>query len=349
MLRCRRLPRPFAPAALLALSFAAGACAPSRADRERDATRAVKDQIAADLTALAQAAHDLQAAAPAPDADGWNATQDAAAVAQMRAAWHRARAAYEHVEGAIAVLFPTIDVSIDARYDAFIATAPDDNLFDGQGVTGMHAVERILWADQIPARVVQFESALPGYRAAAFPANAREAQDFRDALLARLVADADQMEREFRPLALDPASAFRGVIGSLQEQREKVDLAATAEEESRYAQDTLADMRANLEGSRRTFTAFRPWLEGEGRVTLAADIDARLGAIQARYDALPGDALPEVPAGWNPDAPTAEQLATPYGTLREALATETDRTRQDSLVGMMNQAASAMGIPELSR
>src|SRR4051812_4435484 len=151
----------------------------------------------------------------------------------MRNAWRHSRAAYEHIEGAIAVLFPEIDVSLDARYDAFIAVAPDDNLFDAQGVTGVHAIERILWSDQIPARVLAFESALPGYRAAAFPATAAEATAFRDQLVARMLTDAMTMETQFAPLALDQAAAFRGVIGSLREQVEKAEFAATGEEESR--------------------------------------------------------------------------------------------------------------------
>lgn len=336
----------FAHAFVLAL--VASGCGPAtRADRERDATRAVKTQIARELDALNRAARDLQAAAPVPDADGWNATTDAAAVIRMREAWRRARAAYERIEGAIAVLFPEIDRSTDERYDGFIAEEADTNLFDGQGVTGVHAIERILWADAHPESVVRFESSLERYVPASFPANEQQARDFRDGLLQRLIDDTARMQREFAPLALDAAAAFRGVIGSMAEQREKVDLAATGEDESRYAQYTLADMRANLAGARDTFAIFRPWLVAEGREDLARAIDDRLTALQARYDALPGDAVPPVPATWNPDNPSAADLATDYGRLRTALVEESDPMRADSLVSLMNQAAGAMGIPEL--
>jgi iron uptake system component EfeO len=331
-----------------ALALLAGACAPSAADLDAQAIRDVKTGIAADLAALSQAARDLQAAAPAPDADGWNATQDAAAVARMRDAWKRARVVYERIEGAIAVFFPEIDTSIDARYDAFLAeTGADDNLFDGRGVTGMHAIERILWSDSMPEAVVRFESRLMHYSPARFPATEAQARDFRNGLLQRLVDDAARMEREFTPLALDRAAAFRGVIGSLEEQREKVNLAATAEEESRYASHTLADMRANLAGGRRTFDAFRLRLELAGRADLARDIAARFAAIQSRYDGLQGDAISAVPATWNPDGPSAADLATDYGQLYTFLSQESDPMRAGSLVNLMNQAAGVLGIPEL--
>ena len=52
-----------------------------------------------------------------------------------------------------------------------IASVPDLDLFDGQGVTGVHAIERILWADQTRAEVIDFEKPIKGYKAAAFPKN----------------------------------------------------------------------------------------------------------------------------------------------------------------------------------
>lgn len=340
--------------ALCALTLGLAACGGSDStDPDPPRTQAlltVKRGIDADLATLASAVAAMQSAAPAPDADGWNATADAAAVTAMRTQWKRAREAYEHIEGAIAVLFPELDVSTDARYDAFLTDLPmhrDDNLFDGDGVTGMHAVERILWADVVPARVVTFEMALPGYRPAAFPANAQEATAFRDGLVARLLRDVRQMQTEFGPLALDPPAAFRGVQGSMREQIEKLDKAASAEEESRYAQSTLFDMRANLVGAQRTWAAFRPWVLSRNGAALAARVDARFTATQQRYDALMGDALPQVPAGWNPDMPSAEHLATPYGQLHTALTEEVDPRHTGSLVYEMDQAAALLDIPRL--
>src|SRR5262249_25187867 len=149
----------------------------------------VKSYIQTNLDALHTAVVDLQNDAPAPDADGWNATSDAAAVQKMKTDWTRARIAYEHIEGAIAVLFPALhvhcpehDLHTDDRYDGFIATGPDDNLFDDEGVTGIHAAERILWSDSIPQRVMDFEKGLPYYQPAAFPANENQAREFKEKL-----------------------------------------------------------------------------------------------------------------------------------------------------------------------
>jgi len=107
----------------------------------------------------------------------------------MESAWVDVRDGYERVEGAIAVLFPDLDVSADQRYDYFIATGPDDDLFDGEGVTGDHAIERIAWADRAPRSVVMFESGLPYYSPAAFPADDAQAAAFRDELCQRFVDD----------------------------------------------------------------------------------------------------------------------------------------------------------------
>jgi iron uptake system component EfeO len=255
-------------AAGMALAALLASCGdPAPVDPRSAALAAVKSALTADLAALVTAARAVQAAAPAPDADGWDAARDPAAVAAQRARWREARAAYERIEGALAVLFPSLDYSTDERYDGQlveIVARRDDDLFDGEGVTGMHAIERILWADAHPPRVVAFERALPGYVPAAFPATAAQAAAYRDGLCARLVRDVEQMQREFAPLALDSAAAFRGVIGSMQEQAEKVESAASAEEESRYAQATLFDLRNNLAGAQAAWGAFRPWVRSRG-------------------------------------------------------------------------------------
>lgn len=320
------------------------------ASPQQMATQGTKDQIARDLAELSAAARALQAAAPAPDADGWSHAADAAAITRMQTEWKRMRVAYEHVEGAIAVLFPETDVAIDERYDGFISERADSDLFDGEGVTGMHAIERILWANAIPQRVQTFEASLPNMpQAARTPSTMAESTAFRDGLVARLVRDCEEMERQFRPLALDNATAFRGVIGSLEEQVEKLNKAATSEEESRYAQFTLEDMRANLEGGRRTFEAFRPWLESTSERGVSTQIQARFTALSNAYAMHSGEAIPTVPEGFNPESPSAEHLATPYGQLWTLVHNEVDPARPESLVALMNRAATAMQIPALSR
>jgi iron uptake system component EfeO len=334
----------------IALASATIGCGTDKSgSQEEQAQATVKSQITAQLTNLVNASIALRAAAPTPDADGWNDTADVAAVTAMKTQWAAARSAYEQVEGAIAVLFPDYDVSTDERYDGFLAdTGPDDDLFDGMGVTGIHAIERILWAGHAPADVVAFESSLTGYVPASFPTNLTQATEFRDGLATRQVTDVQAVQTMFAPLTLDTAAAFRGVIGSLGEQIEKITLAADGQDESRYAQHTLADMRANLQGGKNTYSAFRDWVRSEsGGPALDTDILAGFDRVSALYSGVTGDALPPVPAGFNPDAPTADQLATPYGTIFAGLSTESNASDPSSLVSKMNAAADLLGIPQL--
>ena len=319
-----------------------GVVACKQEEGEATAVLAVKDYVSVELSALAGASEVVRDSAPTPDADGWDGASELTA---SRAAWHDARVSYERVEGAIAVLFPDLDASTDERYDGFLGEGPDADLFDGEGVTGVHAIERILWADAHPAWVVDFESALTGYTVAAFPATEAEATDYRDALCQRLVDDVDEMSTSFEPLALDAAAAYGGVVGSMAEQVEKVTLAATGEDESRYAQHTLADMRANLEGGLAIYEAFAPWIaEQDGGEALDAEVRDGFARVDAAYGALSGDALPAVPATWNADAPSAADLATPYGELYTLLADETDPAATGSLVERMVAAADLVGI-----
>lgn len=310
------------------------------------AARDVELTVAEELDHLVEAVEALQAAAPEPDDDGWNATDDADAVNRMRHSWHEARVAYERVEGAIAVLFPELDASTDERYDGFIETTADSNLFDGEGVTGVHAIERILWADAHPDEVIAFEMGLSNYVPATFPTDRAQATAFRDELAARLVADVHRMRDELATLTLDPATAYGGVLGSIAEQLEKVELAQTGEQESRYARHTLADMRANLEGGAAIFSAFEPWLRSLDGGDAAADavLDG-MARVDAAYAELSGDALPPVPETWSSAMPTADDLATPYGSLHAKLTAETDLDDPGSLLSAMVAAADLMDLP----
>src|SRR5262252_4824671 len=126
------------------------------AERRAEVTTGMHGSIAADIADLVAGTKELQAAAPT--GHGWGAG-DATAIAAMKAAWKKCRVAYEHIEGALAPLFPDIDFAIDARYDdqlAALDAAGDADAFDGEGVTGMHAIERVLYADGIRAEVIVF-------------------------------------------------------------------------------------------------------------------------------------------------------------------------------------------------
>jgi iron uptake system component EfeO len=333
------------PAMLCACCLALSACGSNDSvDFESGATLDVKHYVNQQLEQLRTATEAMQRAAPAADDDGWNAKDDSAALDEMRAAWGKARDAYERVEGSIAVLFDGLDRSTDARYDAFVEEAPDANLFDDEGVVGMHAIERILWAQSHPARVVKFESTLPGYKAAAFPATRDEADAFKNELCARLARETRSMQDQFASVALQSGTAFGGMIGSMREQSEKTTKAASGEDESRYAQRTLDDMRANLAGARAVFEAFRPWIESSSGATASGDIDAEFIEVSDAYGAVDGPALPEVPAKFNPDKPSEAELQTPYGKLWKLLSQKTDLANKASLVSRMSAAADGMGL-----
>ena len=335
---------------VIALAAAASLGACSSESPKDQALHGTKSFITKNLDALVTSTTALQMSAPAGGPNGWDAAgADAAAIATMKMHWKEARTAYESIEGAIAVLFPDLDVSTDERYDGFLsAYGPDDDLFDDQNVTGIHAIERILWSDSIPDSVVKFESSLPGYQPARFPQTQAEAQEFKTKLCARLVADIHTMQSQFEPLALDPAAAYRGIIGSMSEQVEKANKAATGEEESRYAQYTLADMRTNVAAGVSTYDNFAAWLKSNSG---GADADAAIrdgfARIDAAYGALSGDALPPVPTDWSSLSPSTADQATPFGMLYMLLLHEADPTQSGSLVSAMDQSADLLGIPQL--
>lgn len=335
---------------LTVLPLLGTACSNEPADDqtpEQHATLAVKAYLQAELDKLADASARLQAAAPDADDDGWNITADRAAVEKLRSIWGETRDRYEHVEGAIAQLFMDYDVSTDQRYDAFLEEmGPDDDLFDDQIVTGMHAIERILWADSQPAYVVAFESKLDGYQPAAFPSTREQAESFKQKLAARLTKETAAMRDQFgsQRLALDPDLAFSGVIGSMEEQFEKVNLAASASDESRYSQRTLDDMRANLEGGREIYRAFGGWVTETSGDKLNTNIEAGFERVAKAYSAIKGPAIPEVPKGFDAVKPSDADLKTPYGQLWQLLTEEGDATVDGSLVNSMVVAGKAMGL-----
>lgn len=319
-----------------------------------------------DLQNLVTYSQALQTAAPTPADRGWDATQDATAIAAMKAAWTGCRAAYEHIEGATAPIFPDIDATIDSRYDDFLASLPggDSYLFDDQGVTGMHAVERILYSDVTPARVVAYESTLTGYVASAFPGTAQEASDFKTLLVSKQIADAQLLHDQWEAAKnYDLGAAFQGLVSLMNEQREKVDKASTDQEESRYSQTTMTDIRDNLAGTERVYGLFQPWIQSKPAPTpdggasgdagapqdgkaLDAAIEAGFAKLQALYDGVTGDGIPQPPSTWSSVNPTATDLATPFGVLYSGVQAAVDPNEPGSIVAEMNAAAVLLGFPQ---
>lgn len=314
-------------------------------DREAEVTSALKTSIADDIDGWAAGVAALCAAAPE---HAWGPS-DAASIDAMRGHWREARAHYEHIEGAIAPLYPDIDFATDARYDDYLAElgpAGDPDPFDGEGVTGMHGIERILYADKVPAAAVEFESSLPGYAPAAAPTTDADALAFKNELCAQLSADIATLEASWddENTRIDLALAFQGLTDLMNEQAEKVNLAASGEEESRYSQLTMADLRTNLDGARVAYAIFSPWIVEQGGADIDSDIQAGLAAIDAAYAEVDGDAIPAPPASWNPETPSEEDLETDFGRLYSAIREAVDPTRNGSVVSRMNDAGALLGL-----
>jgi iron uptake system component EfeO len=336
---------------LLAAGLFLAACANQNdlvlADAALDdaATTAARDEALGHADDLRAAVTDLCAAAPAPTATGWSAATHPDAVARMRDSWRRARVAYQSIEGLMDMFLGDVDAAVDARLEAALAAGPDENPFDDEGFVGMHAVERILWADQIPAAVAAAEASAGGIAAASFPQTAEQATDFRDELCARLVTDAATLRERLGDLTLDAPSLYEAGVRLVEAQAEKLAEAAEGHDECRYAGATLADMRANLASAKRTHALFAAWLatKAEGP-HVAGEVDDGFAALEAAYAAVEGDALPPVPVGWDAERPAPASLATPYGTLFSAASAASDDTVDGSLAHSLDEAAGLLGI-----
>ncbi|HLK90349.1 MAG TPA: EfeM/EfeO family lipoprotein [Polyangia bacterium] len=352
----------FAAAAPLAASACSSSGAMTDTQYQSAVVSGMRTSFITDLSNLVSYSQMLQAAAPTPADRGWDATLDAGAIAAMKTAWVGCRQAYEHIEGATAPIFPDIDASIDSRYDDALAALPggDAYLFDDVGFTGMHAVERILYANVTPARVIAYESTLTGYLAAAFPATAQEASDLAAKLVAKQISDAQALHDNWEAAKnYDLGAAFQGLVSLMNEQREKVDKASTNQEESRYSQTTMDDIRDNLAGTERVYALFQPWIQskiaspdaggesGDGKAIDAA-IEAGFAKLQALYDGVQGDAIPQPPDTWSSVDPSAADLQTPFGVLFAGVQAAVDPNDPSSVVGQMNAAAVLLGFPQFA-
>jgi len=330
------------------LATSLAACADKTdADYRADVVLSIHDSIAGDLDDLVTAARNLQAASPSR---AWNETTDMLAITNMREAWKRTRIAYEHIEGAVVSLFPGVDGALDARYDESLAklgAAGDQDLFDARGVTGMHGIERILFAPDIRPEVIAFESALPGYKPAAYPATDDEAIEFKTVLVQLLIDKASALRKQWNPAVIDIGTAYRGLVGLMHEAKEKVNLATTGEEESRYANITLFDLRNNLEGTQKVYGLFRDWIRSKSAgVQYDLALQEKFADLADLYSHVTSDSLPAAPLDWTPDAPTPDNLATEFGTLWQRVHESVDPNSDRSVVFQMNHIANLLGLPQ---
>lgn len=317
----------------------------------------MKQLVLTQIQGLNQAARDLQTAAPTPVGRGWDTTLDGKQIADMTVAWNRTRLYWEQAEGTLACLFPDLDGSMDSRYENALVGG-DVDPFDGQGVTGMHAIERILFVPTTPATVVTYEMSLPGYLDAAWPATDTQAATFKAGLCQQLVTDTQSLLDMWNKQPIDLATVFHGITGLMSAQAEKVGLAVDQKEESRYSQTTMADLRYNLLGTAGTmdkmgtggiYGLFRPWLATKAYgAMLDSSVMAAFAGLATTYGTVMDAAIPRPPASWIAGMPTPDDHQSPFGKLYDAVVQETDLTRPGSAVAAMNQVANALGLPEFT-
>lgn len=328
---------------------------PTEDEFKAQAQRSMKTITVRQLEALSKAVRDLQEAAPTDH--GWDAAGvDAAAITKMREAWKQAHVAYERVEAMLSASYPELTLAIGGRYDDFMTTlgpTGDTALFDDKGVTGLHAVERVLYADVTPQFVIDIEKVIPGYKAAAFPSNATEAAEFRNSLVQKLANDVKSLLDQYNAAPVDLKFAFARVRAFMESQRDILVKTAEGKERSRYSQQTLLDLQAVLEGTQLSYKIFQPWLL-QGRVAPqdpskhgpAHDkpIQAGFGDLIAAFTAPQGDAIPQPPQGWNTAAPTEEHLKSPFGKLYAPTVAANDPAKPGSVVAELAIVAGILGL-----
>jgi iron uptake system component EfeO len=334
------------PIACALLAGLTGCMDKTDADFRAEIAASMHTAMTQNLADMVQAAGELQAAAPT---HGWNVVTDAAEITKMREAWKRMRVAWEQVEGAVAPMFDKLDHTMDARYEDFLGSLGpqgDPYLFDANGVIGMHAIERILFAPVTRSEVVAFERTLSGYKQAAYPATDNEAIAFKTQLVQRLIDDAALLASSWNPEDVNIAAAYQGLVDLMTEQQDKVNRAATGAEESRYSNITLVDLRNNLTGTSQAYDLFREWIHSKSSAMRSdQQIQTRFSSLQTAYSSTTsGDALPDVPAGWDPDNPSPDALSTPYGTLWQEVHNSVDPDSQGSVVFEMKRIAGVLGF-----
>jgi iron uptake system component EfeO len=356
----------FATMALVGLTGILAACSSDGDDTSGPTTTAnLKAQISSNMAStmastladLVDQAQAMQAAAPSTawtyktgastdlTDDQWNA---------MANPWIKARADYEMVEGATAPIYPNIDTTIDGRVEDFgpsgnspTLTSTSD-MFGVSGMSGLHAAERILYVWSTPASVATYEEGLGYCPPQSYPTTDADAVEFKTILLAKIITDAQTLQAGWTASNIDIGGAFNGLIGLMNEQHEKTSLAGLHEEESRYSQHTMTDLRDNLTGTQNIYKLFQPWLVSvSGGAAIDTQIQAGFTTLSSLY-ATPtyaGDAFPQPPSDWSEANPTAADLATPFGQLYQAVFSATDATQSGSIVFEMNAGATLLGLP----
>lgn len=346
------------PLLLLPIALGLTACPPAppgedpKDDDDDDgvavAEAAAKAFIGGELSLLGNSAAALQSFAVDADDNGWNVDNNRASVFTMRQQWKNARLGYERVEGVVGVLFPELDVALDQRHEDAIAVAADDNVFDDVGFTGLHAVGRVLFVDELAPAVLTFEQSAGDaftpsrYSPPAFPANLTESGDFKTKQTQKLLDDSAALVATLDSADVTLDDVMAGIRASVQQQRVYVDVGADGEDESRYAENTMIDLRAQLQGAIALFDILDPVFVAKDEAAISEEIHAGLARLQVAFDAVSGDALPPVPATWDATAPSAADLVSAFGALFVVVDAEADGTTETSLASALTRAASLL-------
>ena len=98
---------------------------------------------------------------------------------------------------------------------------------------------------------------------------------------------------------------------------------------------------------KKVYAVFQPWLTS--KASPSADLDkailAGLAALDTSYKAVTGDAIPEPPATWSAESPSAADLQTPFGKLYTAVTNQADAAKSDSVVSKLEAAGLLLGFP----
>jgi hypothetical protein len=197
--------------------------------------------------------------------------------------------------------------------------------------------------------VVAQESVWSGYRPAAWPATPDQASEMATRLLQRLVDDSQSLVDRWKPRAISLADSFQGLTALMNEQQTKVSLAANHEEESRYSQRTMGDLRYNLAGTRAVYTLFvRGLMTKPSGAAIDSGVEAAFNRLEQVYGGVYGDSIPPPSADWNSTLPSAADQDSPFGKLWIAVVQEVDPSRTGSAVDGMNRVARTLGLPEFT-
>ncbi len=282
--------------------------------------------------------------ARAPRGREWQPSgADADAVKAMRAAWLDAHAAFVGLAGPVGELFPEQIPGLDRRWDVQLTDLgvdPDFMPFDERGVTGLHAIERILWSDQISSAVSSYEMTRLGYRTPRFPGTAEEADAFVASLAGAVAQVGLEVNQQFSRLTPDAALGAAGISRLLANSFLKVDLGYVAgSEDSRYSGTTMLDLRSELAAARAIWNVLRDGLSRRGAASeKLGGVDAGLARWTALLDEVKSKDFPVAPNLWDPGTPSPEHALTPYGMLFVGLRRELNKARPDSLVSALREA-----------